>query len=70
MTDILSVARMSNPSRSFVRRTSCPSPLEAGLEVGLEVEIEVEVELDAEFDTASRFRFGGPAVAYGSAVNE
>ncbi|MEY4177618.1 MAG: hypothetical protein RLY70_1192, partial [Planctomycetota bacterium] len=40
------------------------------MEVGLEVEIEVEVELESEFDTASRFRFGGPAVAYGSAVNE
>ena len=36
----------------FVRRTSCPSPLES------------------EFDTASRLRLGGPAVAYGSAVNE
>ena len=36
----------------FVRRTSCPSPLEA------------------DFDTASRLRLGGPAVAYGSAVNE
>ena len=36
----------------LVRRTSCPSPLEA------------------EFDTASRSRLGGPAVAYGSAVNE
>ena len=69
-TDILSVARMSNPFHSLVRRTSCPSPLESELEVGLEVEIEVEVELDAEFVTVSRFRFGGPAVAYGSAVNE
>ncbi len=36
----------------FVRRTSCPSPL------------------DAVFATASRLRFGGPAVDYGSAVNE
>ena len=36
----------------FVRRTSCPSPLES------------------EFDTVSRLRFGVPAVAYGSAVNE
>ena len=26
--------------------------------------------LETEFDTASRLRFGGPAVAYGSAVNE
>ena len=26
--------------------------------------------LEAEFDTASRLRFGVPAVAYGSAVNE
>ena len=36
----------------FVRRTSCPSPLEA------------------EFGTALRLWLGGPAVAYGSAVNE
>ena len=42
--------------------------MEVGLE--LEIEVEVEVELESEFDTVSRFRFGGPAVAYGSAVNE
>ena len=42
--------------------------MEVGLEV--EVEIDVEVELESGFDTVSRFRFGGPAVAYGSAVNE
>ena len=46
------VSRPAGRGVLLVRRTSCPSRLEA------------------EFDTASRLRFGGPAVAYGSAVNE
>ena len=50
-TDV-GVSRPAGRGVLFVRRTSCPSPLEA------------------QFDTASRLRFGGPAVAYGSAVNE
>ena len=46
------LSRPAGRSVLLVRRTSCPSPLEA------------------VFGTASRLRYGGPAVAYGSAVNE